>query len=70
MRLRIPSVVAFAVVGSIGGAMMVACGDDSEEAHVHCLSIDAGPPPAPDANACGQTVVEFDDCPPGCMPVA
>ena len=72
MRLSIPKILAVTVLAS------VACGDDDgppadAEAHVFCAMdnrIDAAPPPAPDANPCGQFVVEPSECPAGCIPLA
>jgi hypothetical protein len=71
MRLRIPATLVVTLLG------VTSCGDDDgppadAEAHVFCAMdpADAGPPPAPDANPCGQLVVSPDDCPEGCIPFA
>jgi len=73
VRLRLPAVLAAAVLGSVAVA---ACdGDGAPDAfqpHYFCFQDstlpDAGPG-QPDANPCGQVVTNPNDCPPGCTPV-
>jgi hypothetical protein len=72
-KLRVPAVLAFAVIGASAAAALVACGDDSAkkpDAATSCLTYcvyqgsDTGACPFPTC----ATGSNHDMCPAGCLP--